>query len=880
MRTLAGHGLAALALVLAAAFGGEFRVTDLRCRNATDPQGVDVAEPRLSWRLAADDPAGLRQSAWQVRVASSREKLDEADLWDSGRRGGDDTFLIPYQGRPLASSQQVWWQARAWDAEGDASPWSEPASWTMGLLDPDDWRGKWIVGPWASESLLLRKEFTVEEGLQRAVLHVTGLGQYEARLNGGKVGEDLLSPGWTDYHRTVLYDTHDVTKRLKPGENAIGLVLGNGMYHVERRNRFTKFTGSFGPLRAIAHLRLEYADGRVVVVGSDESWRVDPGPVIYNSIYGGEDYDARRHPEGWDRPGFDDTKWDRAVELIRPAGTLRGASHAAEPLAVIEERSPVEVRRVAEHALLYDFGQNTSFMPSLTVSGPAGSTVRLEPGEVVSEDGSIDRGTMGGAHRGSSWWQYTKSTDVPETWIPRFHYIGSRYVRAELKPAVSGGEYPAVDAMKMLVFHSTARPRGGFRCSNERLNRIHELVRWAQRSNMVSVLTDCPHREKLGWLEQYHLNGPSIRYEFDVARIFAKGMRDMAEAQTADGLVPNIAPEFTEFEGTFRAAAEWGSAFILVPWQQYLFEGDLSLASDHWDALTRYYAYLESRVGDHGLLEEGLGDWYDLLDGKNRANLTPPRITATAFLAEDARVLSRLARALGHGEEAEMYANKAAAVRRRWIDAFRKTEPERTYGSDHQTSLALALAFGLAEEEDRPAVLRRLVADVREKGYATAGDVGFRFLLRALADGGHSDVVYELINQDEKPGYGCQLAQGATALTEAWDANRKSSHNHFMLGQVIEWFYHDLVGLQPDESAPGWRHAFLRPCPVGDLAWAEAYHDTPGGRLALLWERQGDHLVVKATVPPNTSATLEWPAGWNGENRELPPGDHEFEATR
>ena len=860
----------------------DFAVVDLRCENAKDPLGVDRPAPWLSWRLAAAEgetpPAGLHQTAWQVRVAATREGLGDAKvLWDSGRRDGDAT-RVDYAGEALESSQSVWWQLRAWNGRGEASAWSEPASWTMGLLEADDWEGGWIVAPWVSESLLLRKEFEVRPGLERAILHVTGLGQYEAWMNGERLGDDLLSPGWTNYDRTVLYDTREVTGKLRPGTNAIGLALGNGIYHVQRRNRFAKFMGSFGPLRAIAHLRLEYADGRTETVGTDPSWRVDPGPVTYSNIYGGEDFDARRLEPGWNRPGFEDSSWENAVSLVRPTGTLRGLSHAAEPLGAIEEREPVEVRAVGDGAILYDFGQNTSFMPRITVSGPAGSTVRLEPGETVNDDGTIHRGTMGG-NRGSSWWQYTKRSDGPETWLPQFHYIGSRFVRATLEPAAEDGERPAVDQLTMVVVHSTARPRGSFACSNPRLNRIHQLVRWAQRSNMVSVLTDCPHREKLGWIEQYHLNGPSIRHEFDVARIYAKGMRDMAEAQTPEGMVPNIAPEYVRFEGAFRSAAEWGAAFILVPWQQYLYEGDLSLAREHWEAMTRYHAYLESRVGEDGLLGDGLGDWYDLLLGKKgRANLTPAPITATAFLAEDARVLARLAAALGRDDEAETYAAKAAAVRERWIAAFRKADP-LTYGTDHQASMALALALGLAEEEDRPALLERLVADVEERGYATAGDVGFRFLLRALADGGRSDVVYQLINQDEKPGYGYQIKQGATALTEAWDANLGASHNHFMLGQVIEWFHHDLVGLQPDPAAPGWKHAFLRPTPVGDLKWAEASHQTPHGRLFLHWERSGEQLDLHIVVPPNTTATLEWPDGWGG-SVELKPGEYHLGAKR
>lgn len=566
------------------------RVADPKCEFTVEPFGVDVAKPRLSWRVASPE-TGQRQTAWQVLVASSPEILaqDRGDLWDSGRVVSDQTAHVRYAGAALVSSQRVFWKVRSWDRAEEATAWSARASWTMGLLVAADWKARWLVAPWSSESLLLRHDFTVKPGLRRALLHVCGLGQYEVSFNGNKHGTDLLSPGWTNYNATTLYDTRDVTGLLTEGRNAIGLTLGNGMYHVVRRDRFAKFVGSFGPLRAIAQLELEYADGSREIVGTDNTWRMNRGAITYNSIYGGEDYDARLLPAGWNRPGFDDASWAAAAYLVRgTAATLKGQTRAAEPLEPIEFFKPVSTRAISPGVVLYDFGQNASFMPLVRVKGPAGSTVRLTPGEVVNAEGIIDRGTMGGSDRGSAWWQYTKSTDAEESWFPQFYYVGSRYVNVESRPAMEGGALPTVASLEAIVVHSTAKPLGNFATSNPLLNRIRDLVRWAQRSNMVSVLTDCPHREKLGWIEQYHLNGPSIRYEFDVARIYQKGMQDMASAQTDEGLVPNIAPEYTEFRGAFRGAAEWGAAFILVPWQQYEFNGDTELMRTHYPAMKRY----------------------------------------------------------------------------------------------------------------------------------------------------------------------------------------------------------------------------------------------------------------------------------------------------
>jgi alpha-L-rhamnosidase len=851
----------------------------LRCEYAVDPLGIDVAKPRLFWQVEGVD-RGERQTAWHILVASSSGALaaDRGDLWDSGRVESDETTHIRYGGAALASSQTVHWKVRVWDRSGRPSSWSAPAAWTMGVLTAEEWRGIWIAAPAATETLLLRRGFDVGAGLRRAVVHVSGLGQYELTLNGSKVGRDLLTPGWTNYNRTTLYDTYDVTPSVREGRNAAGLFLGNGMYHVVRRNRFSKFTGSFGPLRAILHLRLEYGDGRTEFVGTDGTWRAHAGPITYSSIYGGEDHDARLEPPGWNTPGFDDTAWARAVPVIRLEEVLRGHSAAAEPIRPIETRHPVGVRTFPDGTSVYDFGQNASFMPRIRVTGPAGSTVRLTPAEVVSDEGTIFRGTMGSAARGSSWWQYTKATGAEEEWFPRFYYVGSRYLQAEFfapggtppteterrsapPPAADTTRLPRLLSIDAVIVHSSADPAGTFACANPRLNRIRDLVRWAQRSNMVSVLTDCPHREKLGWIEEFHLNGPSIRYEFDMARLFAKAMRDMAEAQTDEGLVPNIAPEYTAFKGAFRGAAEWGAAFIQVPWQQYLFDADIDLLREHYDAMTRYVAYLDSRARD-GILSDGLGDWYDFdLAKPGRANLTPPPFTATAYYYLDVATLSRIARVLGKAGDGEALGRKAAVIRDRFNREFFDSA-RLSYGTGSQASLAIPVALGLVDADGagKQAALDALVRDVEGRGYATAGDVGFRSLLQALAGNARSDVVYRLIDQDEKPGYGYQIKKGATSLAESWDASLGASQNHFILGQIIEWFYQDLAGITADATGPGFKTILLRPQPVSGLAWAEASYDSLRGRISSRWERCGDQFTLIVAIPANTSATVRVPS--------------------
>lgn len=850
---------------------GELQPIALRCEYDAFARSVEVTNPRLSWKLTGSG-RGRRQTAWQILAASSPERLarDEGDLWDSGRVFSDETLHIRYGGRPLRSSEPVFWKVRVWDENGRPSPWSTNGTWLMGILDPAEWCGRWICAPAETEALILRKEFDVRPNLTRAVVHVCGLGHYEMFLNGNRVGDDLFTPGWTDYRKTTLYDTYDVTRLLRPGRNAVGLMLGNGMYHVVRRHRFAKFTGSFGPLRAILHLRLEYADGSTEFVGTDPTWKVHPGPITYSSIYGGEDYDARRDPPGWKLPGFDDREWDFAVAVVRPAATLRGHQAAALPIRAIETREPVSVRQLAPDLWIFDLGQNASWMPRLRVRGPAGSAVRLTPAEILFPDGTIDRRTMGSPNRGLSWWQYTLRGDAEhgadsqtagvETWFPQFYYVGCRYLEARLFPAQPGGALPEIVSLEGVLVHSISEPVGEFECSNPLLNRIRDLVRWAQRANMVSILTDCPHREKLGWLEQYHLNGPAIRYEFDLGRLFTKAMHDMADAQQPDGLVPNIAPEYTVFDGPFRAAAEWGSAFIQVPWQQYLFYADADLLRAYYDRMQRYFAWLEGRAS-HGLLDQGLGDWCDWGPQRlNRAELTPPAVTATAFYYLNAATLARVARVLGREADATAYAQKADQIRAAFREAF--WDPARRgYATGSQAANAIALAMDLADPARREEVLGSLIRDLAVQGWAmTAGDVGFRFLVQALAESGHSDVVYRMVNRRDPPGYGYQIEQGATALTEFWDARPTGSHNHFMLGHITEWFYKDLCGIECDPDGPGFKKIIIRPDPVGDLTRARARYDSVRGLIETEWRREDGTFRLRVTLPPNTRGTVWLPA--------------------
>jgi hypothetical protein len=674
-------------------------------------------------------------------------------------------------------------------------------------------------------------------------------------VNGTRVGDRLLTPGWTRYETACLYDTYDLTRSLRAGANAVGLMLAGGMYTVQE-GRYHKFVSAFRPLTAIAQVRLEYEDGGVDVVGTDGQWRVASGPIVFSNVYGGEDHDARLEPGGWDRPGFDDSRWAAAVVTDGVARALRGASQGAPPFRAYETLAPVRVRELGPGVAVYDFGQNASMMPRLRVRGPKGAVVKMIPAELVKADGSVDRTSVGG---GDAWWSYTLAGRAEgESWFPRFFYHGSRYLQVE-RSAPPGAALPEIERLESVVVHSDSPPAGEFACSSELFNRTRTLVRWAQRSNLAHVITDCPHRERLGWLEQYHLNGPSLRYETDLTRLFAKTFADMADAQQPGGLVPDIAPEYVVFEAGFRDSPEWGSAIVLAAWQHFVWTADEGPLRRNYDAMKRYVGYLASRAKDD-IVDYGLGDWYDVGPGPpGPSQLTPIALTATAIFFEDNQALSRIAARLGHDEDAHRYAEAAARIKGafngKFLDAARSV-----YATGSQTAQAMPLVLGLVPEEHRARVLDALVRDVRAHGNgATAGDVGYRYVLRALADGGRSDVIFDMNHQSERPGYGYQLARGATSLTEAWDANPRSSQNHFMLGQIIEWFYGDLAGLAPDAASPGFKRVRVRPQPVAGVTWAKAAHASPRGRISVEWRRDGDDFVLEVDLPPNTSAELWMP---------------------
>jgi len=860
-------------LMLATLACGAMTVGNPGCEHRENPLGVDVAQPRLDWVLQSSR-RGDGQTAYQILAASSQSLLDKntGDLWDSDKVVSDKTIQIPFAGKSLKSSQQVFWKVRVWDASGKVSAWSSTATWTMGLLTVSDWQGKWIAAPTNASSVLFRREFSVKRGLRRAIVHVCGLGQYELSINGCKIGENLLAPGWSQYKKTCLYDTLDLTSQLHRGQNTVGIILGNGMYNIPAdRVRYVKFRQSFGPLKVIVQIQLEYADGTTETIATDATWQTGPSPITFNNIFAGEDFDARLVQKGWDEPGFKpDSHWTAAMETNGPGGTLKGLSCAAPPIRAIETLRPITAKSLSTNVMVYDLGQNVSLMPRIIVRGPAGSFVRIIPAELLKPDGTVDRASCTQDGIRPAWWQYTLKGDAQEIWFPKFFYQGCRYLQVELFTTKESEELPKLEKLEGVVVHSSARPIGEFTSSNTLFNRIYKLVRWAQRSNMMSLMTDCPHREKLGWLEETHLNGPALRYNFDMAALLQKSMSDMADSQLENGFVPNIAPEYfmaqPRIDQPFRNSPEWGGAFLMVAWQQFQFDGDIALLRRYYDDMKRYVAFLGSTAKDH-IVSTGLGDWYDL--GPKPpwgSQLTPPALTATAFYQHYNWILARTAELLGKPDEARQFDGLAEQIRVAFNEKF-VNPTNGQYATGSQCANALPLVMNLVDPTNRATLLDAIVADIRNRGNAlTAGDVGYRYLLRALAENGRSDVIFDMNNQSDKPGYGYQLKMGATSLTEKWDAGVGSfgSQNHFMLGQINEWFFHDLAGIAADPSSAGFKKIIIKPAVVGDLAWVKGRYDSIRGPIITEWKCDARNFTLNLAIPPGTTATVFLPAQSSG----------------
>ncbi len=859
-------------------------LTNLRCEYKINPLGIESPAPRLSWELTSVRQNTL-QTAYRVIVSDDPALLEKniGNIWDSKQTNSAASIQVAYGGRKMEPVKNYFWKVMVWDNHSNSSAWSNAASWQTGLLAKPDWKGAaWIAYdrlPDSNRTILptdgkpdkykgtnvlplLRKDFTVSKPVSTATMFICGLGQFELHVNGDKTGDHFLDPGWTKYDKQALYVPFDVTRQLKQGSNTIGVMLGNGFYYIPPvSSRYRKLKAAFGYPKMICRLAIRYEDGSTQDIVSNLSWKTAPGPIAFSSIYGGEDYDANKESPGWDKPGFQDGQWETAQIVDGPPEI---DAQQTDPIKIMQEFAPVKVYQSQSQAWIYDLGQNASGIPFIKLRGKKGDTVRIVPGELLTEAGLPNQKASGSP----CYFEYILKGEETETWQPRFTYYGFRYL--QLKGAVPRGEpnpqrLPQVEELKGLHVRNSAERTGEFSSSSELFNKTYTLIDWAVRSNMMSVFTDCPHREKLGWLEEAHLMGPSVRYNYNIATLCNKIVQDMINSQTDSGLIPEIAPEYVRFEwgnGMFRDSPEWGSSSVLIPWYMFQWYGDKRLLEKAYPMMVRYMAYLKSKAKNH-ILSQGLGDWYDIgPKAPGVSQLTPMGITGTAIYYYDLDILHQIAVLLGKPADGMRFNVEAAAVKKSFNAHF-FNDTTKQYGTGSQAANAMAVYMGLVDPANKQAVVNNIVKDLQNRNNSlTAGDIGYRYLLRVLDDEGRSDVIFNMNNRSDVPGYGYQLAKGATALTESWQAFASSSNNHFMLGHLLEWFYSGLGGIRPAAGSIAFNKIEIRPEPVGDINKASTVYQSPYGLIKTDWKKDKNAFELKVVIPANTIASIYLPEGY------------------
>jgi alpha-L-rhamnosidase len=844
--------------------------------------GIGTAAPRLSWKTTA--PAGWTQAAYELRIDRSD------DIWETATPvASTESVLVPWPAVPLSSRERAEVRVRVTGADGTRSEWSEPAAVEAGLLTPEDWIARPIGGPWPEDPEsderrppLVRREFDARDGLVAARLYVTAHGLYEVELNGERVGDDAMSPGWTSYDHRLRYYTYDVTDAVARGANAIGAWLGDGWYRgrLGWRGGFRNLFGS--DLSLIAQLELRYDDGSVETIATDASWRAAVGPILHSGNYDGESYDARLEVEGWSRPGLDDADWQPVALGERDPSTL--VAPEGPPVRCTQEVAPVEVLTTPSGRRVLDFGQNLVGRIRLRVSGDAGDTVTLRTAEVMQE-GEIYTRPLRDA---KSTDEYVLAGRAVEEWEPRFTFHGFRYAEVtgwpgDLDAAVTNGDLVA------RVYHTDMERTGWFHSSNPLVDRLHENVVWSMRGNFLDIPTDCPQRdERVGWTGDLQVFAPTASFLYDVSGMLSSWLKDVATEQLPDGTIPWYVPVIPAhlMWTPIRPGAAWGDVATFTPWTLYERFGDTGILEVQYDSAKRWVELIERLAGSDRLWNEGfqLGDWLDpAAPPQDPADARTDRyLVATAYFARSADRLARMAAVLGRHEDAERFDHLAAEVREAFTAEY--VLPDGRMTSDAQTAYSLAIAFDLVPEALRDAAGLRLAELVEESEHRIAtGFVGTPLVSDALTLTGHPDAAYDLLLEEEAPSWLYAVRQGGTTIWERWDSLRPdgtvnpgtmTSFNHYALGAVADWLHRVVAGIAP--ATAGYRRILFRPQPGGGFTHASAEHETPYGRAAIEWRLDDGTLRVEVTVPTGSDATVELP--W-GESIAVGSGIHRFEGA-
>jgi len=839
-------------------------VEDLTSEYFTNPMGIGTTAPRLSWILTSVVQDQV-QTAYQVLVASSPKMLNEkkADRWNSGKVESDQSILVEYTGDVLQSKEICWWKVRVWDKDGRASAWSEPASFELGLLAAGDWTADWIKSSiWFSEvyhpSPMFRKEFNLGKQIASARLYITSMGLYEAEINGEKVGDQVLTPGWTSFHSRVQYQTYDVSAMLSTGGNAMGITLGNGWYRAFRGFRPNEEDLGKESLDVIAQLEVTYTDGSTEVVLTDDSWKSAMGPIRRSVIYDGETYDARLEMPGWSKAGFNDSDWKGTEEVSNDKNLI--VYPASDPMRKLEELAPIEIMVTPEGDAVVDMGRNLVGWIRLKVDCPEGTAITLRHAEVLDKDGNFYIENLRSAKQTNTYICKGSGTEIYE---PHFTFQGFRFVD------ISG--YPGevtTDMLTGIVVNSDLKKSGSFSCNDSLINQLQHNIVWGQKGNFVDVPTDCPQRdERMGWTGDCQVFAPTACYNMDCAGFYTKWLRDLAADQHEDGAVPHVIPNVLGRGG----AHGWQDAATIVPWTVYQWYGDIRILEEQYESMKSLVEFMRGQAGDAYIwkpTERQFGDWLAFATTRSDypGATTDKDLLASAYFYHSTNLVRKTAGILGKDGDAGEYGGLMEKIR----DAYAKEyiTPNGRLSSNTQTAYVVALSFGLIPQSLEEVAAERLAADVNVFGHITTGFLGAADICHVLTKYGYLDEAYKLLYRTDYPSWLYPVTQGATTIWERWDGQKPdgtfqnpgmNSFNHYAYGAVGDWLYRKVAGIDIDPAVPGFKSIIIKPHPGGDMNNVSASHDSPYGKVSSEWEIKDGKFTLKVNVPVNTSANVYVP---------------------
>ncbi|MDR1379937.1 MAG: glycoside hydrolase family 78 protein [Tannerella sp.] len=867
------------------------RVDRLRCGMLENPFGIEAATPDLSWELSSGS-RGIRQESHHILVASSLEllNLNQGDVWDSKEVSSVASVYVPYGGRETESRATYFWKVRVKTNRG-YSEWSQPAEWTTGLLHPSDWQAGWtgldrsfpddeLEGRTRLAARYFRKEFAAEKDVRKATLYISGLGLYEAYLNHARIGTQELSPTPTDYSKVIKYNVFDVTPQIKKGDNAIGVILGNGRFFSMRNNyRGIPPIRNFGFPKMILQLEVEYADGSKTVVASDDSWTVTAdGPILSNSEFDGEEYDARKELRGWDMPGFDDSKWLKAEPVQSPGGKLEAQRN--RNIKIMDTVKPKNISEVKPGTYILDMGQNMVGWLRLKVRGQAGAQIRLRFAESLKDDGTLYMDNIRGALVTD---KYTLRGDAEETWEPSFTYHGFRFVEITGFPGK-----PDVDSFEGQVLYDEMETTGFFETSSPTVNQIYRNACWGIRGNYRGMPTDCPQRdERMGWLGDRAVGSHGESFIFDNNNLYAKWLDDIEQSQRETGSIPDVAPNYWSM---YSDNMTWPGAYLIIANMLHEQYGNKEPVVRHYESMKKWLNYMrDTYMEDYIMLKDTYGDWCmppespELIHSGDPGRKTDAAVLGTAFYYRMLFLMERFSKLLNKPEDTAEFVNQAKLVKEAFNNRFLDKSTGR-YSNNTVTANLLPLCYGMTPEEYREAVFGNIVDKTLGEfnGHVSTGLVGIQWLMRGLSDYGRADIALQIVTNRDYPSWGYMVENGATTIWELWNGNTANpamnSGNHVMLlGDLIVWFYEYLAGIQNEAGSTGFERISMKPYPVAGLDYVKASYRSVHGLIESAWEQSGDTFQWKITVPGNSVATVYIPA--SSKNRVTENGKPAASAT-